>query len=76
MSIETKLDAQCGPLMTITALAKLLDRSPESLRVSLRTSSDWTNQINAARIKIGRRVYFRTAGIAAYIENKTAVASK
>ena len=45
-------------------LAKILDRSPEGLRISLRSSGEWVEQINAARLRLGRRVYFRTSEIA------------
>lgn len=47
-----------------TQLAKVLDRSAEGLRISLRSDSDWSRPINAAKLKLGRRVYFRTAEIA------------
>jgi hypothetical protein len=48
----------------LTELAKILDRSPEGLRISLRSSGEWVKQINAARLRLGRRVYFRTSEIA------------
>ncbi len=64
MSIEETLVGQYGPLLTITQLAKVLNRSPEGLRISLRSTSDWVSQINASRLRLGRRVYFRTTEIA------------
>jgi hypothetical protein len=64
MQIEEALTKQYGPLLSIAQLAKVLDRSTEGLRLSLRTGSAWARPINAARIKLGRRVYFRTADIA------------
>lgn len=64
MQIEDALTTQYGPLLSIAQLAKVLDRSAEGLRISLRAESDWTRSINAARLKLGRRVYFRTAEIA------------
>lgn len=57
-----------GPLMSLEALAKTLDRSPQGLRVSLNTKSDKSMVINSTKRKIGRRVYFKTEGIAKMID--------
>ncbi len=62
--IENALTEKYGPLMSVAHLAQCLDRSPEGLRISLRTDSDWSRPINAAKHKLGRRVYFKTAAIA------------
>jgi hypothetical protein len=70
MQIEDVLIQQYGPLMSVAQLAKCLDRSPEGLRISLRTKSEWTNAINAAKLKRGRRVYFRTTEIAMTLSGK------
>jgi hypothetical protein len=59
-----------SPLLTIDQLAKLLDRSPEGLRISLRGSKPWVQRINATRLRIGRRVYFRTSEIAVLLSEK------
>lgn len=64
MQIEEALTKEYGPLMSVAQLAKVLSRSAEGLRISLRTESDWSKPINAARLKLGRRVYFRTAEVA------------
>ncbi len=65
MEIEDALTSTYGPLLSIGQLAKLLNRSAEGLRIGLRSNSDWSRRINAARMKdCGRRVYFRTADIA------------
>jgi hypothetical protein len=64
MQIEEALTRQYGPLLSVTQLAKVLDRSAEGLRISLRSNSEWSRHINAAKLKLGRRVYFRTAEIA------------
>lgn len=64
MKIEEALTKEYGPLLSYVQLAKVLDRSAEGLRIALRTDSDWTRPINAARLKLGRRVYFRTAEVA------------
>lgn len=62
--IENALTEKYGPLMSVAHLAQCLDRSPEGLRISLRTDSVWSRPINAAKHKLGRRVYFKTAAIA------------
>jgi hypothetical protein len=64
MTIEETLLQSFGPLLSISQLANILDRSPEGLRISLRNSSEWATRINQTRLKIGRRVYFRTSEIA------------
>jgi hypothetical protein len=50
--------------LNIAQLASLLDRSPEGLGITLRSSGEWVKKINAAPLKLGRRVYFRTAEVA------------
>jgi len=70
MEIEEVLTKEYGPLLSIGQLAKVLDRSAEGLRISLRTNSGWSGPINAARLKLGRRVYFRTADIARVLTGK------
>jgi len=67
MSIEEQLVKQYGPLLSAAQLAVVLHRSVESLRISLRSSSEWARAINAAKLQLGRRVYFRTNEIARVI---------
>ncbi len=70
MTIEETLLNSYGPLLSINQLAEILKKSPESLRISLRsTSNEWSTQINSARKKIGRRVYFRTSEVAQFLES-------
>jgi len=64
MTIEDQLSAKYGPVLTIVQLAEVLHRSAEGLRISIRSNSDCSKSINAARLKVGRRVYFRTADVA------------
>jgi hypothetical protein len=61
---ENSLLRRYGPLMNLAPLASILDRSPDGLRVTLRSSGEWVEKINSARLQLGRRVYFRTADIA------------
>lgn len=64
MTIEETLLTRYGPLLSINQLASVLDRSPDGLRISLRTASEWSAKINTTCLKIGRRVYFRTSQVA------------
>jgi hypothetical protein len=64
MTIEEVLVKEYGPLLSLDELATILDRSPQGLRMSLRSSGEWVSRINAARLRLGRRVYFRTSEIA------------
>jgi hypothetical protein len=61
---EESMMQQYGPLLSITQLAAILDRTPEGLRITLRSSGEWVNKINSTRLQLGRRVYFRTSEIA------------
>ena len=61
---ENSLLRRYGPLMNLSDLASILDRSPDGLRVTLRSSGEWVEKIKATRLQLGRRVYFRTAEIA------------
>ncbi|MFA5491155.1 MAG: DNA-binding protein [Candidimonas sp.] len=73
MTIEDALLNRFGPLLSLSQLATILDRSPDGLRISLRSNNDWASQINSARLKIGRRVYFRTGQIAEILESESLV---
>jgi hypothetical protein len=61
---EETLIKQHGPLLTINQLAGILDRSPDGLRTTLRSSCEWVNKSNATRLRSGRRLYFRTVEVA------------
>jgi len=67
MTIEESMVRQYGPLLSITQLAGILDRTPEGLRITLRSSGEWVNRINSTRLQLGRRVYFRTSEVAALL---------
>ncbi|AXW60966.1 DNA-binding protein [Ralstonia nicotianae] len=71
MQIEETLTKLYGPMLTVAQLAKVLDRSTKGLTISLlRADSDWARAINAAKLKIGRRVYFRTPDIARFLSGE------
>lgn len=67
MSTSELLYKQYGPLITLAQLAKMLDRSAEGLRLTLRNDSAFSKSLNNARIRLGRRVYFATDKIASVI---------
>lgn len=71
MTIEDTLLQRFGPLLSIAQLATVLDRSPDGLRISLRATNDWAQRINKSRLKIGRRVYFRTSQIAEVLSDES-----
>ena len=64
MTMEENLVNRFGPLIPLSGLAILLDRSPEATRMFLRSNSDLAHNINMTRLKVGRRLYFRTLEIA------------
>ena len=67
-TIEDTLIKTYGPLISMAQLAQVLNRSPEGLRIALRKSETWAEQINGAKLKIGRRTYFRTSQVAAALD--------
>ena len=67
MTIEESMVQQYGPLLNITQLAAILDRSPDGLRITLRSSGEWVDRINSTRLQLGRRLYFRTSEVAAVL---------
>jgi hypothetical protein len=67
------LQERYGPLMPLEALAKILDRSPQGLRVSLNSNSEVSIAINSTKRKIGRRVYFQTEEIAKIIDGEVEI---
>jgi hypothetical protein len=70
MTTEQRLIEKYGsPLLTTDQLAEILQRSPSGLRFSLQTDkSDFGDQLRAARRRLGRRLYFRAAAVAAIID--------
>lgn len=63
-AMQHSLQERYGPLLSMSHLAELLHRSPDGLRIALRATDGYAARINGAKIKIGRRVYFRTQDIA------------
>lgn len=67
MTIEQNLIERFGPLIPLAGLAVLLDRSPEAIRMFLRSNNELAQHINTAKLKVGRRLYFRSSEIARYL---------
>lgn len=61
-----------GVLLSLEATAQLLNRSKDGLRVSLSRQSDIAEQLNKAKVKLGRRVMFKAAAIAEIIDAASA----
>lgn len=64
MTVEENLFERFGPLIPLAGLAALLDRSPEAIRMFLRSNNELAQHINTAKLKVGRRLYFRSSEIA------------
>lgn len=64
MTLEQNLINRFGPLMPLAGLATVLSRSPEAVRMYLRSNSELAQHINTAKLKVGRRLYFRTSEVA------------
>lgn len=48
-----------SPLMTLDGLAVLLARTPAGLRATIHSNTAFGGALRSARVKLGRRVYFR-----------------
>jgi len=63
-SLSQSMFDRYGPLLTLAQLAQMLNRSADGMRMALRESSPYAKQLNAAKVRIGRRIYFRTPDVA------------
>lgn len=63
-SMEASMFEKYGPLLSLPQLAEILHRTPDGLRVALHDDSSYAGQLNAAKVRIGRRMYFRTPEVA------------
>ncbi|MCY1367551.1 hypothetical protein D9M69_544930 [compost metagenome] len=70
MTTEEVILSRTGgsPLLSLTQVAEILHRSPEGLRITLSRDNDIARSLNSCRVKIGRRVFFRVAGVAQFID--------
>lgn len=70
MEMQNILLSKYGPLLTLCQLAELLDRSPQGLRISLNSDTAFSRFLKPRRLKIGRRVYFRSNHIAELLDGQ------
>ena len=68
MTTEEQLIKRYGPLLSLIDLSELLKRSPDGLRIALRSQTDFAVRWSAAKRKVGRRVYFRASDVAVLID--------
>lgn len=70
MTIEENLVQRYGPLVPLSGLASVLDRSPEAVPMFLRSNCDLARRINTSKVKVGRRLYFRAGELAHCLSSK------
>lgn len=63
-SLSLSMFDKYGPLLTLAQLAQMLNRSTDGIRMALREASPYAVRLNAAKVRIGRRIYFRTPDVA------------
>jgi len=68
MTTEEQLIKRYGPLLSLIDLSELLKRSPDGLRIALRSQTEFAVKWSAAKRKVGRRVYFRASDVAILID--------
>jgi hypothetical protein len=68
MSTSELLISKYGPLMTLEELAEVLKRSVDGLRVCLSKKSPFYGSICAARVHLGRRLYFSSEAVGAILD--------
>lgn len=69
MDTASILVQKYGPVLNIGQVAEILKRTPEGLRFTLRGDSALAQRLNPGRLKIGRRVLFKTAVVASIIDS-------
>jgi hypothetical protein len=72
VKMERELTERFGPLLTAVHLAEVLHRSEQGLRWSLTQPGQFAETINATRVRIGRRNYYRAADLALLLAGEVA----
>lgn len=57
-----------SPLLSFYQVAEILHRSPQGLRMTLRSNCELAHKLKPNQVKIGRRVYFKVSDIANLID--------
>ncbi|MCY1394938.1 hypothetical protein D9M71_98660 [compost metagenome] len=65
--LEQQLNERYGVVLNIDNLAEVFHRTPGGLRWTLAQDNEFSRAINASRIRIGRRTYFRATDVAALL---------
>ncbi|MFC4526238.1 DNA-binding protein [Dyella halodurans] len=65
---ELLFDRYGSPLLPLDAVAEILGRSTNGLRVSLSSNNEMACKLRSAKVKLGRRIYFRMSEIARLID--------
>ncbi len=66
-SLSSLMFDRYGPLVTLAQLAEILNRSTDGVRMALREPTPYALRLNQAKVRIGRRIYFRTTDVAQVI---------
>lgn len=62
--LATTMFREYGPLITLPKLAQILDRQADGVRMTLFGNSSYAKRLNKAKVRLGRRLYFRTLDVA------------
>lgn len=65
---EMLLNQFHSPLLSLEQLAQVLGRSPQGLRITLSGDNELARRLKPAKMRIGRRVLFRVAELARFID--------
>lgn len=57
-----------SPLLSLKQVAKILDRSPQGLRITLSGDNEIARRLNPAKRRFGRRVLFTVVDLANFID--------
>jgi len=71
MTTEEILIQRYGALISMRDCAELFCRSAEGFRITLARDNDFANKLRPAKIKIGRRVLFKTNVISKILDDLT-----
>jgi hypothetical protein len=66
-SLSSLMFDRYGPLVTLAQLSEILNRSTDGVRMALREPTPYAQRLNQAKVRIGRRIYFRTMEVAQVI---------
>jgi hypothetical protein len=57
-----------SPLLSLEQVAKILNRSPQGLRITLSGDNEMARRLNPAKRRFGKRVLFSVAHLARFID--------